>query len=306
MNLRGLSILFIWSLGIFIIIFSIGCMFQNKKGHLRAIFLNDNDKNDISSISEKNWLSRYKNYHDRRMSFIGLNWTLEKFVCYLIILGGAGAGICYKYLNNPLAALPMGLGFSFILYGYINYSVLKKQDLLEKQLIPAIQVFLSEFGSIPNIVSVLNNTLTKVDEPLKEEIDRLIREMNSGRGMEEALFCFAGRVGSGWAFRFAHILNLRINKGVNISPMLFNLYMDMKTKIVKEKERSMESIGVRLESYALYAFIPIMYFMAMRINPQTHYLLTQTVEGRKVMLYLTVLLLGGAFATIHLGTKKIR
>lgn len=305
MSLEGIFILFIWSLGIFMITISIISSIEYKR-QLRVRFFSGNENDTKIIIPKSNWYARLKNKYEQHLSFIGITWTIERFLIYLVLLGAVGAGISYRYLNNPIAAIPMGLSFPFMLYGYIDYSILKKQDLLEKQLIPAIQVFLSEFRSIPNIVSALNKALTKVDSPLKEEIDRLIRDMNSGRGTEETLFAFAQRVKSPWAFRMAHILNLKINKGINISPMLLNLYMDMKTKVVKEKERSMESIGVRLESYVLYVFIPIMYYMAVRINPQTHYLLTQTVQGRKVMMYLTILLLGGLISTIRLGNNRIR
>jgi Flp pilus assembly protein TadB len=305
MSLLGISIFAAWSWGIFIITFSISGMFRHRR-RLRAVFVQDHEENDLGSASDKRWFSCLKDRHEQRMSFIGLTWSWKRLLIYLSLLGGAGGGMFYQYLNNALAAILWGTGCSLILYGYLNFAILKKQNLLEKQLIPAIQVFLSEFGSIPNIVSALNNTLMKVEQPLKEEIDILVRELNSGRGSEEALFSFAGRVGCPWAFRFAHILNLRINKGINISPMLFNLYLDMKTRIVKEKERSMESIGARLESYTLYVFIPVMYFFARQINPQTHYLLTQTAEGRKVMLYLTLLLLAGIISTIRLGNNKIR
>lgn len=296
--------LFTWSLGVFITTCSILSILENKR-QFKARFFNI-ENHVIPRISTNTFYAHLKSKYEHRLKFIGLTWSAEKFIVFLALLGAVGAGISYKYFNNPMTSLPMAGAFSFILYGYINYSVLKKKDLLEKQLIPAIQVFLSEFGSLPNIVSALSKTLIKVDEPLKEELDRLVRDMNSGRGTEEALFSFAQRVQSPWAYRLAHILNLRINKGINISPMLFNLYLDMKTKVVKEKERSMEGIGVRLESYLLYVFIPIMYYMAVKINPQTHYLLTQTSEGRKVMLYLTILLLVGVISTIRLGNNRIR
>lgn len=253
-----------------------------------------------------NWFNQWKVMLQRRMNFLGLAWSFERYAIYLLVLAGVGAFLGFRYFHNPLAAFPLGIALASSLHGYINYSVLRKQALLGKQLILLIQVFLSEFRSVPNTVSALNSVLPKIEEPLRTEIDRLIREMNSGIDCEEALFSFAGRIGSPWAYRFAHIINLRINKGTNIGVMLLNLYMDMKTKLIKEKERGMESIGVKLESYALYAFIPLMYYMATKINPQTHYVLTHTAEGRKVILALTVLLLVGLVATIRLGNNRIR
>lgn len=292
--------------GIFLLFYGIGQGIW-KKRRRQAVFLQDQRETDLwSKIMEHKKIKGFKDYVEERTLYAGVKWSFKEFILYSLLLGISGGGIAIKYLNNLPAALPLGVGGLLISWLYVNFFVVRKEALLERQFIPMIQHFISEYSSLSNITAALTNILVKLDNPLKEEVTHLINDLNSGCNTEEAFFSFAERLNSQRAFRFAHILNLRVNKGIPINVMLFNLYMDMKTKVVKEKERNMESIGVRMESYMLYAAIPMMYLLASKINPKSHYLLTQTPEGKKMMLYIVTFLVVGIISTISISNNKIK
>lgn len=292
--------------GVFLLVYGIGQGIL-KKRRMQAVFLKDKEETDLwSKIIEHKKIKGFKDYIEERTNYAGVKWGFKEFILYSSILGAAGGGIAVNYLNNLSTAVPLGLGGLLIPWLYMSFFVVRKEALLERQFIPMIQHFISEYSSLANITAALNNTLVKLDNPLKEEVARLINDLNSGRSTEEAFFSFAEHLNSKWGFRFAHILNFRVNKGIPINVMLFNLYMDMKTKVVKEKERNMESIGVRMESYMLYLAIPAMYLLASKINPQSHYLLTQTPEGKKMMLYIVTLLVAGIISTIRISSNRIK
>ncbi len=294
-----------WIVGVLLFICMVG-QFVLKRKHLLSFHEEETRTDAARAVLENNRVRSFQRYIEQKTSFSGVNWGVHSFLKYSILAGIIGGGIAFKYLNNLAAVIPLAVCAGLTPWAYITYFLIKKQNLMERQLAEAIQYFITEYGSLPNVVSALNNILPKIEYPLKMEIDYLIRDMNSGRSSEKALFSFAERVNNRWAYRLVHILNLRVNRGINISAMLFNIYLDMNTTLVKEKERGMEIIGVRLESYFLYLFIPVMYFLACRINPETHYILTQTPEGKKIMFGAVAFFLLGIITTIRTGNTKIK
>lgn len=295
-----------WLLGLAAMVYGLQRLLSRRR-RVRWAFLEEDGPRDwLQVLSRHRRVRSFREHIEERAGFAGTGWSCTAFLGYSLAAGALGFYAGFKYLNNPAAALPLAFGFGLAPWTYLTYLIVRKEILLERQLIPAIQYFVSEYGTLPNIVTALNSIVPRVDYPLQTEVERLVREINSGRRTEDALFAFARRLNSKWAFRFAHILNLRFGKGLQINTMLFNLYMDMKTQLVKEKERSMESVGVRVESYLLYLFIPVIYGLASRINPQAHLLLTQTTEGRQIVFLLVVMLLGGIVATIRLGSVRIK
>jgi len=294
-----------WLAGVTSTVYSGGHMLWRRR-HLLSFRAEKTRIGKIELLLKNRHAHALKKAIEQKTRFTGINWSFRSFLFYSFFAGLGGAFIACRYLNNGAAVLPLAVCTGLAPWAYLNWLVTKKQNILEKQLREALQYFISEYGSLPHAVSALNNTMPKTAEPLRTELDYLIRDLNSGRSGEEALFSFAERLNSGWAYRFAHILNLRMNRGLNIGAMLFNLYLDMNITLVKEKERGMETIGVRLESCLLYLFIPVMYGLACRINPQTHIVLTQTAEGRKVMFAALLLFMTGIVATFRSSNIKIR
>jgi len=294
-----------WSIGVILFIYTGGQLVLARK-HLSS-FHERRIQTDLASVVLENKRVRsLQKYIEQKTSFSGVNWGFQSFMLYSLLTGVIGGVIALKYLNNMAAVLPLGVCAGLIPWTYVTYSIIKKQSLIERQLGETIQYFISEYGSLPNVVSALNSILPKIDKPIKTELDYLIRDMNSGISSEEALFSFAGRLNSRWAYRLVHILNLRMNKGINISAMLFNIYLDMNTAQIKEKERGMEIIGARLESYFLYLFIPGIYYLASKINPETHYILTRTGDGKRIMFVTVVIFLVGIMMTIRTGNTRIK
>ncbi|PKM86611.1 MAG: hypothetical protein CVU87_11640 [Firmicutes bacterium HGW-Firmicutes-12] len=303
MNGLGFLIYFAWIVGIILLVYGIGFAVYRRR-RVREVFKEDKPR-EITQMFYKNKRVRsFKKYIEQRASFAGTQWKVEIFFAYSLFGGVIGIIIALKYLKNPMTVVPLFVASSLVPWLYLSYFILKKEALLEQQLIPAIQYFISEYSSLPNIISALSNILPMIDYPLEDELNRLIVEVNSGRKPEKALFSFAERINSRWAYRLAHILNLRMQKGININSMLFNLYMDMKTKVVKERERRSETAAARAESLILYLCIPVVYFMATKISPESHYLLTQTSMGRKAMFAVIILVLFGLFTILKLGNSK--
>lgn len=295
----------IFALGIFLVFYGVSqwCCGQRR---LLTVFINKNETQSFLYGLQKNHsIASFKELIENQADFSGTGWTFVLFLIYSALCGAVGFFIGVHYLQNFAAAIPLAWGFGMTPWGYMAYFTVKKRRLLEQQLMPVIQCFIAEYRALPNVISSLNSILPKVDYPLREELDLLVRGFNSGRPRETALFSFARRLNSPWAYRFAHILNLRLSRGLNINGMLYNLYMEMKTQLIKEQERRMETIGVRLESYLLYLFIPVMYFLASKINPQAHYLLTKTGEGQKAMFLIIILLVIGIMSTIKLSNNRI-
>lgn len=306
MNLIGFSFMAAWIIGITIFIYGLAlCGIMNS--YFRNFGRKEKKQNKILLTLYKNKsISSFKNFIEGRADFAGLQWNFATFTVFSAVTGSIGIVIALKYLLNPMAVLPLTAAFSLVPWLYLSYFIAKKEDLLERQFIPAIQYFIAEYNTLPNIVSVLCNIIPMIDYPLKDELNRLVLDFNSGRNPETALFLFARRINTRWAFRLAHIFNLRLQKGININSMLFSLYIDIKTKVVKERERKSETAAARAESIILYLCIPIIYFIATKVSPDSHYLLTQTSMGQKAMLVVVFMVLFGIITTAKLGNSRIK
>jgi Flp pilus assembly protein TadB len=302
-NKLGLFIYFAWIVGVILIVYNLGFTVYRRR-RIREVFKEDQHKEVLYILYKNKKIRSFKEYIEERANFAGTRWRVETFLSYSLFGGIIGVVIAIKYLKNPMTIVPLFVASGLIPRLYLSYFILRKEALLEQQLIPAIQYFISEYSSLPNIISALSNILPMIEYPLEGEINRLIIEINSGRKPEKAFFSFAERINSRWAYRLAHILNLRMQKGINVNTMLFNLYMDMKTKVVKDRERRSETAAARAESLILYLCIPVVYFMATKISPESHYLLTQTSMGKKAMFAVIILVLFGLFTTFKLGISK--
>lgn len=306
MNTLGFCLFTTWIIGINLIIYSIGIVVIKKRRFIEVFKEEEKQKETFQILYKNKKVRSFKRYIEERASFAGTQWSFITFLTYSMIAGAIGVFIALKYLNNPMVIIPLAATFSLVPWLYMSFFIMKKEVLLEQQLIPAIQYFISEYSSLPNIISALSHVLPMIEYPLDDELNRLILDFNSGCNPEDALFSFAERINSRWAYRLAHILNLRLQKGININAMLFNLYMDMKTKLVKDRERKSETAAARTESIILYLCIPGVYFMATKISPESHYLLTATPMGQKAMFIVVVMVLFGIITTVKIGNSRTK
>lgn len=309
MNCLGMMISALWGVSIFLIVYGIGQVIS-KKLLIREKFRWQEKRQPANNTYYR--LLKYRKIYSLKKKiedwadFSGVYWSFTRYLIYTLLSYTIGAAGAIFYMNNIPAAIPLGIAVALIPLGYLNHLVTQKHRLLEKQFMPAVQLFITEYGTIKNITSVLNRIEGRLDFPMQEELARLGRELNSGNPPDQTLQKFAQRLKNPWGYKFAHILNLRYSKGVEITPLLFKLLMEMKTKVIQEKQRSMEMTGVRIENYLLYLSVPVMYVFASRVNPRSHYLLTQTASGKKTMLIMLIILLAGIAGTLWVNNNKVR
>lgn len=306
--LRGVLII-TWSVGLFILIYACG-LYLERRRRVRFFLAAEDDR--------KSWLILYrnlyenkkvlsgKNFLEEKIRLSGIAWDVRKFAALSAAAGAGGIFAALVYLKNLWAAIPLGVCSFLVPYTVLTYYISRRETILTEQLGALLQYFVSEYGTISNITVAFHNILPKLNYPLKLEVERMLLEISSGSKPEDAFYSFAQRVNSRFSYQFAHILSLRCNRGLQIQQMLFRLYMDLKIKRIQEKERNTETIGVKLESYFLYLCIPLIYLFAGKINPESHYLLTRTPDGQKMMVIIVLLLLTGIVSTIRLSSNKVR
>lgn len=309
MSLLGYGLYLAWGAAIFTIIYGLGQIIIRRRS-IKERFLQPEKDEQIGQVYyrllSRSEFHRFRDFIEEKAEFAGKDWTLRTYLIYSFIAASIGGGFAVVYLKNIAAAFPLGIVFWLTPLLYLNHTAARKQAMMEKQFLPAVQKFITEYGTINNITSVILSIEGQIASPLKDEFARLGRELNSGAPADKTFLSFARRLNNPWAYRFAHILNLRVTRGVEITPMLFSLLMDMKTNVIKEKERSMEMVGVKAETYAIYLAIPLMYSFTSKVNPNAHYLLTQTSEGKRAMFIVILILLIGFVSTLWLNDNKIK
>lgn len=212
----------------------------------------------------------------------GIKWTPKKFIYVTAACVLVAAMAAVLYLHNIPAIIPLGLFAATLPVIYLERKSLKIKNASEKVLLPALQLFITEYQASKNIEEAVKQVEMQSAGAVKSAFANLHRDLIGGR-REEAFWEFAKSLQSDMAFKLAHTLNLRITKGINIEPQLLRLLVDLKTASINRKNKSTELATVKAETFVLYCSLPFMYFFAISISTNSHYIMTRTPEGRGMM-----------------------
>jgi tight adherence protein B len=148
---------------------------------------------DHSSMIWRYWL-KYTLMLERKLRSMYI-WTPGR-----VIALGQIAGLVLVIALNILVEIPFGwLGVVLVL-GYPPWKVEKMRrervDKLEGQVVDFLMALANSLRAVPGVSAALQATLPVVQNPLREELDLVLKEIRVGSTMDQALVTMGSRVGS--------------------------------------------------------------------------------------------------------------
>lgn len=301
--LNALTIVYIFLFILGILIFIYGALKEKERKQqtilkklvgkrMTSSSLLDNLIDHIPNIAQlENKLDSKINILDKEMS--------PRKIIKKIILGMTLAIIFAIYINNIVAAIPlMAIGY-FIPLIMLDIKVKKKRSLLEEQLCNAIKLFVTEFTTNASVYVALNNISDAVKNPLKGELERLLRKINSGEPRSECFMDFAKRLNNKWAYIFAKLVIDYIENGTDFTDNLIHISNSITEEKIQYKESSAELTLLKSTNLLINAAIPLVYFINKIMNPDQARIFVETGTGKLIMIFVII----GSFISLLLGLK---
>lgn len=234
-------------------------------------------------IENNKYLSKLSVDLDEKISICGFeNITSYDVIRKSFIYAGIGIGIGTFILNPFAVILFIIIGFSIPIIN-INDKVQEQLKKMDKQILKAIQSFLNEYQKTQNVVEILETICPKLDYPIKAEFERLLRLLNSGVKLEDALYNFARRLKNEWIYLFVNALIINKEKGSDITEVLMRTITKISNREIVQSEKDMETFSGRILNRVIMLTVPAAFVAVLLIRPEAKDLFFHTMQGKIVI-----------------------
>lgn len=236
-------------------------------------------------------------------------WNPTAFHRQLAFVAVAGFAVGALIFRSILTGIPMAL--VVIPFRYYWVAVLRRQrkDLLNlqfKDALFAISASLRAGASLPTAVERSHEDLQRIlrgqpHQPMVEEIGRMIREMQFGGSVEDALIRFRDRAGLEDATNFVNATLLCKTRGGNLADVLATIAQIVGEKVSVKRQIQVLTAGKRMEANLLTSVPPVLVVALGTSSPEYMAPLFTTLFGQ-ILSLLGVTLLVAAFV---IGRKVV-
>lgn len=207
-------------------------------------------------------------------------------------------------------AVMMGSMGLLLPYAWLRLRLMNQQMQIRMDFLPAVEVFYQYYLLNPgqNIRRVLQQAVEgeRIQEPIRSMFDQLQRNLDAGRGLDEALKIFNLSLGHRWSQFFAHIFRIGFTEGVDVSSNLKDLISDMRESIRSNQQERNRLLEIRLANFTPIFFLILFIAVNYKLNPtQTYEYYLLHPDGRSMLLDAVFLIFLSFIMGIYLSMKRI-
>lgn len=221
------------------------------------------------------------------LAVIGSKLTPRAITKIRLAAGGVGFLIAFLF-RNWLIALPLAFLCQMIPLSFIEVSVKRLQNIYERQIAEAFQVFVTDYTTTKKVMDTLLNMCPKLKYPLRREFERLARNLHSGARYEQAFMDFANRTQSKWTKVFAQMMITYFREGTDFTEQMIELIKQIATEQMLAQENNTEVASLRFVNILLNISVPVAYVINRLINPENTRIFVETSTGRTLMLFIVL------------------
>ncbi|QUH21987.1 type II secretion system F family protein [Alkaliphilus sp. B6464] len=220
---------------------------------------------------------------EEKISICGFeDTTAYDIVKKSFIYAGIGTAIGIFILNPVAVLLFMIVGFVIPIIG-LNDKVESQLKKMDKQILKAIQSFLNEYQKTQNIAEILEAICPKLEYPIRAEFERLLRLINSGMDLEDALYDFAKRMSNEWIYLFINALVINKENGSDITDVLMRTITKISNREIVQSEKDMEIFSGKILNRILMLTVPAAFVTVLILRPEAKDLFFHTTQGKMVI-----------------------
>lgn len=228
-----------------------------------------------------------------------LKLTVGEFVALTVILVVAGAGGAYVLSSGDII---IAAGAALIgLFGpriYVNILQGRRLNAFNDQLSDTINLMVNGIRAGYSILQAMEAVSEEMSPPVSEEFGRVVREVQLGIPMEEALEHMLRRVPSEDLDLMITAINVQREVGGNLAEVLDSISFTIRERIRIKGEISALTAQSRISGY-MVALVPVVLAVVMYfINKEFMNLLFQSTCGH-IMIGIAVAGIGAGFFVIN-------
>jgi tight adherence protein B len=187
----------------------------------------------------------------------------------LIAIGGV-ATVAVPRLGLPsvLLAAVIGLLASYLPLVYLGFQASRRLAALEAQLPDALDLIASSLQSGGAMTQSFALIVRDMPAPASVEFQRVLREVEIGLSVGEALTNFAERIGSEDLDLIVTTINIQLRVGGNLVQILRTINTTIRERIRVRGEIKVLTAMQRLSAYVLSAIPPALAFLIYLLDPE--------------------------------------
>lgn len=223
----------------------------------------------------------------------GLRLKVSEYLILRVVAGAAVGGLIVIVTSGSgiglLIGIVSGAVASFIPVVFVAVMKQRRQDLLAAQLPEALALISSSLRSGFAFTQAVELASKQLDDPVKQELDLVIRDMWLGASAESALEELSRRTGSADIELMVSSVLVQRTTGGNLSEILDNV-----AETVRERERLQSEIRAITSSQRLTGLVLSIYPLALwliltGISPSIYKVLLTEPEGRVLLVIAGIL-----------------
>lgn len=211
-----------------------------------------------------------------------LNYKFEQVLFRCLIVGTVGFALGIA-INNPISAILLCFIGLYIPYQLVQDKIYKRSRLVNRQVMHMIQAFLNQYQKTNNITEVFSLIIPELDAPLDKECGLVIRQLDSGYTVREALSSLAERANNEWIYLFTNCLIMNDEDGTEVTDVLMETLLKIANKEVAEGDRDSEIYGGKVLTYVMMAAVPIAFVLVCFMQEGAFDLYFHTFAGQMVV-----------------------
>lgn len=221
--------------------------------------------------------------------------TITKIIVLIMTIG-----IVFVLITKNIILLPIMVLIAYELpLLYLNVISKSKKNKIEEQLGISIKFLITEYTTTKSLVIAIQNIIPKLKNPIKKEYERLLRSINSGIDVKNALEDFSKRMNNKYARILACLINSFYEKGTEFTEQLMSISNDITDAQNEAKEGKAELTTVRWVNIIVNTVVFLTILIIFLFVPKFAVCFQNTIRGQ---IFLVVAVMN-SFISIILGLR---
>lgn len=185
-----------------------------------------------------------------------VGWNITEYEYWGIVLMGIIAGSAFGMIMRNEIIVVIGVAAGFML-PKIALSLMrsKRYEEISGQLETAFSIIASSFGIYPNFLDAIRNSIDMMQPPIKDEFITVVREVESGVPLEEALANMEERVPFKELKTFNQVAVVAQNSGGKAKEVLQQCAKLVAENRILKKDLESELAQARQEAVMLFCLL---------------------------------------------------
>jgi len=193
--------------------------------------------------------------------------TAAEFMVF--ILAGAFIGFAFGVLKNDvLLGILLGSALVFLPFLYLNWRKKRRQKMITEQLPEVLALLVGALRAGYGLAQAFEVASEQIPAPFSAEIDKVLRSVNLGQSMQQALNDMAERIRTDDMDMVIVAINIQYETGGNLAQTMETIAETIRERLRIKQEIQVLTAQQRLTGYLLTAMPVILALILFIINPE--------------------------------------